>query len=665
MKKICLALFLYFSGAQLWAQVKIGAAGNPNANAVLELDGGTNKGFLLPRLSNPQMLALSSAPDGLMLYNTTDNSIYIRKISVWRKVTDALDGGSSFSLPYEGSASASAGLPVFKIQNSGAGTGISGEALGAGYGVFGYSNSGTGGYFSSVSGPALITGTGNVGIGTSLLYPPSFPLDINGRVRIRQTPGNTPGIWFDKPSGNVEPGAFLGVLNDSTLGIYGQKHGLWKFFFNHDNNNFGIYNSNPRSPLSFQAVSGSKIDLYSTGANAVYGLGIASAELQLFTDNSSAHTSFGYGSSSSFTETYRLNHNGSSIITNPVSLGNAVENVHYFKTNNFYTGAVKTIGTGVNTARLGLFAYASSTASGLKEYLSITDDGNVGLNLTNPTRPLSFPATLGKKISLYPGSTGDVGLSVEGNELRMYSDNSNAVITMGYDDYSNGYKEQFRSTTTGTAIITNTQSAQATNVEAGIYLKSANSYMGALKSIGTSAFAARLGFFTGSSISGTNLTERMTVMDHGAVGINNTNPNSTLQVTGSVSMSYREITGNYTITDNDYSIRYKPQSNIFNSVTLPAAAGRTGRIYIISGDFGYSSGVFYPALYVYDNAGNNVIAYNAAYYDGASIGGLTFNALMYVQFNNGETSLPVKRKVSITVQSNGSRWEIIDGDFKN
>jgi hypothetical protein len=65
----------------------------------------------------------------------------------------------------------------------------------------------------------------------------------------------------------------------------------------------------------------------------------------------------------------------------------------------------------------------------------------VGIGNNNPLRPLSFPATLEKKISLYPGATGDVGFGVFGNELRIHSDNANAKVSFGYDSYVNGFTE--------------------------------------------------------------------------------------------------------------------------------------------------------------------------------------------------------------------------------
>ena len=387
-KSLLLSFMLFIAVNNLQAQVKIGSPGTPNTNAVLELDGGTSKGLLLPRLTNTQINALTTAPDGLVIYNITDRFLYLRKSAAWQKVSDATNSGG-FSLPYTGSAAATAGLSVFKIQNTNAGTAISGEALGGGYGVYGYSNTDAGGYFTSLSGPAMVTGKGNVGIGTAGV--PTFPLDVNGRVRLRdQGINNTAGIWFDKVTVANTQSTFVGTINDSMFGIYNAAGGGFKFYFNHINNNFGIYNSNPRAPLSFQATTGNKIDLYYDSPTAMYGIGIAGAELQLYTNANTAHTSIGYGSSTSFKETFRVNNVGNTVTTNPVTLNTNVENAAYFKTSDYYTGAIKLIGTSTSTARLGLYAYASGSSSGLKEYLSITDDGNVGINTTAPAFKLDI-----------------------------------------------------------------------------------------------------------------------------------------------------------------------------------------------------------------------------------------------------------------------------------
>jgi hypothetical protein len=64
----------------------------------------------------------------------------------------------------------------------------------------------------------------------------------------------------------------------------------------------------------------------------------------------------------------------------------------------------------------------------------VLKNGNVGIGTNTPGEPLSFPAVIGKKITLYPGATGDVGFSVASNDLRLYTDNSNARVSLGYDN---------------------------------------------------------------------------------------------------------------------------------------------------------------------------------------------------------------------------------------
>jgi len=65
--------------------------------------------------------------------------------------------------------------------------------------------------------------------------------------------------------------------------------------------------------------------------------------------------------------------------------------------------------------------------------LYVAANGNVGIGNLQPQSPLAFTPTLGKKITLYPGATGDVGFGVAGNRLQIYSDNPNADVAIGYD----------------------------------------------------------------------------------------------------------------------------------------------------------------------------------------------------------------------------------------
>lgn len=70
----------------LQAQIKVGAAGsNPNASAILELES-DSKGFLPPRMNETQRDAIFGPPAGLLIYNTTSNSLEVCDGSHWTNI---------------------------------------------------------------------------------------------------------------------------------------------------------------------------------------------------------------------------------------------------------------------------------------------------------------------------------------------------------------------------------------------------------------------------------------------------------------------------------------------------------------------------------------------------------------------------------------------------
>lgn len=79
------------------------------------------------------------------------------------------------------------------------------------------------------------------------------------------------------------------------------------------------------------------------------------------------------------------------------------------------------------------FGYGSSVA--FNETMRIKGNGYVGIGTSNPNAPLTFPASLEHKITLYPGATGNVGFGVRGNLLQIYADHPNADIGLGYDQF--------------------------------------------------------------------------------------------------------------------------------------------------------------------------------------------------------------------------------------
>jgi trimeric autotransporter adhesin len=87
------------------------------------------------------------------------------------------------------------------------------------------------------------------------------------------------------------------------------------------------------------------------------------------------------------------------LFENTQTLNTNVNTALYFKTGNGavpYTGAIKTIGENTSSARLGFFTYASISGNSLKERMSISDAGNVGIGVITPQADLHInPAGAG------------------------------------------------------------------------------------------------------------------------------------------------------------------------------------------------------------------------------------------------------------------------------
>ncbi len=84
----------------------------------------------------------------------------------------------------------------------------------------------------TVGGAATLSGdlsiAGKVGIGTTA---PGFKLDVADRMRVRQGPAGTAGIWFNQNTPNADQ-AFVGMADDSTVGFYGNTGIGWGLTMN-------------------------------------------------------------------------------------------------------------------------------------------------------------------------------------------------------------------------------------------------------------------------------------------------------------------------------------------------------------------------------------------------------------------------------------------------
>lgn len=208
--------------------------------------------------------------------------------------------------------------------------------------------------------------------------------------------------------------------------------------------NVGIGTSTPGFPLNFANTTGDKISLFGNAGNH-YGFGIQGGLLQIHTDLAVSNIAFGHGSSSNFTERMRILNNtgydgmslnGRLVLRNgSADLVGGGAGVWLYKPDN--SAPLGFMGT-QNNQNIGF--YGGPAGWGFT-YNAL--NSRVGIGNENPNAPLAFAPSLGKKITLYPGTTGDVGFAVQGNVLQVFADHPNADVAFGYDQ-SNVFTERMR-----------------------------------------------------------------------------------------------------------------------------------------------------------------------------------------------------------------------------
>jgi hypothetical protein len=388
---------------------------------------------------------------------------------------------------------------------------------------------------------------GNVGIGTTN---PTAKLEVNGLLKLS---GGSPGAgkflisdntglasWYDLTPNLLPAGASGNTLRHSGVGWVANN-----LLYN-NGTSIGIGTVTPTAPLSFPNTTGNKIALWGDATGGHYGLGIQGSLLQMYGSANNADIAFGYGSSSAFTENMRIKGNGN------VGIGTASPNS---KLEVFGSG----YGIYQNDGTVSVGTYTSATGGWLgtitnhalhfftansAEKMTLSTTGNFGIGTTNPTSPLSFPAATGKKISLYPGATGDAGFGVFGNELRINSDNINADITFGYDNFTNLFTERMRVKGNGNVGIGTNNPSEKLEVKG-------NSGQGILVNDGSQAIAIRTNLFAGGMV-GTTTAANMnlissnnigaTLKPDGNFGIGVTNPAYKLDVNGRMRLRHNGVT---------------------------------------------------------------------------------------------------------------------------
>jgi hypothetical protein len=119
---------------------------------------------------------------------------------------------------------------------------------------------------------------------------------------------------------------------------------------------------------------------------------------------------------------------------------------------------VATLGAGQGAATImqqgpaGAYNVLALGAQGNKVLNVVGATQRVGIGTDAPSAPLGFPATVGKKVTLYPGVGGDYGLGISGGRLQLTTDPGAADVAMGVDN-NGSFSERFAFKNTGALAV--------------------------------------------------------------------------------------------------------------------------------------------------------------------------------------------------------------------
>ena len=110
-------LKLDYENSYLYSPLTIGSSNNPDSSALLDLNS-TTKGFLPPRMTTIERTNIATPSQGLTVYDTTENKLYIYDSLTWTAVGSGISGLTQFYLPVATSSNTISDSIIYQSSNN-------------------------------------------------------------------------------------------------------------------------------------------------------------------------------------------------------------------------------------------------------------------------------------------------------------------------------------------------------------------------------------------------------------------------------------------------------------------------------------------------------------------------------------------------------------------
>jgi hypothetical protein len=109
-----------------------------------------------------------------------------------------------------------------------------------------------------------------------------------------------------------------------------------------------------------------------------------------------------------------------------------------FKADTRWMALIKAYGVTGTTASLGFFTFSNTTRSSLLERMTILDNGNVGIGITNPTQKLNIVQTSATNNAIVANNTAANTNSISGDAIDGSTSQSGSAAVWGKNTYATG-----------------------------------------------------------------------------------------------------------------------------------------------------------------------------------------------------------------------------------